>query len=277
MSSLETQSDGANASLPPVLSSSFATLSANLTAKRIFLAFPNAHHAISIRCRCKTNMAQLRRPLRGESALFHPMVSTMTDGNAIVAIIDSDPCVRDALQEVLETNGVEVQAFGSTEDFFQTCRSHLPSCIVLYPGERGIDALRELLSSESSIPIVLVAADGDIRMCLRAVKAGAMEYLVKPFRCQDLLGAVREGIECNRLRRAEDAALSALRARFELLTVREQEILALLSAGRQVKEIAGQLRISTHTARVHRTRVLSKIGARSIADLVRMSDKLAQA
>jgi FixJ family two-component response regulator len=202
---------------------------------------------------------------------------TMTNERAIVAIIDSDPSLRNALQGALETNGVRVQVFRSAEEFCQTSKSNLLNCIVFDPGDSSIDLWYELVKSQSSVPIVFVAADSDIRMCVRAMKAGVIEYLVKPFRSQDLLDAVKEGIERNRLRRAEDTALGELRARFELLSLREQEILALLSAGREVKEIAGKLSISTHTARVHRTRVMSKIGARSIADLVRMSDKLAQA
>ncbi|MGX9430942.1 MULTISPECIES: response regulator transcription factor [Bradyrhizobium] len=199
----------------------------------------------------------------------------MIDERAIVAIIDDDVSARDALQGLLETDGVSVTLFGSAEDYLRSCKPDAHNCIVLDPGDGGVDLPVKLAKTQSPTPIVFVAARGDIRASVRAMKAGAIEYLTKPFRSQELLDAVRSGIELDRARRAEDRALSDLRTRFASLTPREQEVLALLAAGREVKEIAGQIRICTHTARVHRTRVMSKIGARSIADLVRMSDKLA--
>ena len=150
-------------------------------------------------------------------------------------------------------------------------KSH--NCIVMDPGH-SLDFQARLAKANNPTPIVFIAADRDIRISVRAMKAGAIEFLTKPFRNQDLLDAVRNGIDRDRALRAEHKVVGELRTRFAALTLREREIMALLSAGREVKEIAGRMDICTHTARVHRNRVMSKIGARSIADLVRISDKL---
>ena len=201
----------------------------------------------------------------------------MLDKRVTVAIIDDDLSIRNALQVLLETDGVTVRVFQSVDEYLRIDASHPHNCIVLDPDNNGLDLQATLAKAKSPTPIVFVAARGDIRTSVHAMKAGAIEYLTKPFRKQELLEAVRNGIERDRMRRAECRVLGELRTRLASLTPREREIMALLSAGREAKEIAGQIGISTHTARVHRTRVMSKIGARSIADLVRMSDKLEHA
>ena len=193
---------------------------------------------------------------------------------AIVAVIDNDLSMRKTMQRLLETAGFTVTPFGSAEEYFRTSIAQSHNCIVMDPGHGGLDFQAKLAKANDPTPIVFIAARGDIRMSVRAMKAGAIDFLGKPFRNQDLLDAVRLGVERDRALRAQRKVVGGLRTRFESLTSREREIMALLSAGREVKEIAGQIGICTHTARVHRNRVMSKIGARSIADLVRISDKL---
>jgi FixJ family two-component response regulator len=190
-----------------------------------------------------------------------------------VAIIDHDLSMRKALQGLLEAVGLTVVLFGSAEEYLRTSKSQSHNCIVMDPGH-SLDFQARLAKANNRTPIVFIAADGDIRLSVRAMKAGAIEFLTKPFRDQDLLDAVRNGIDRDRALRAEHKVVGELRTRFAALTLREREMMALLSAGREVKEIAGRMDICTHTARVHRSRVMSKIGARSIADLVRISDKL---
>jgi FixJ family two-component response regulator len=156
-------------------------------------------------------------------------------------------------------------------------RSVPASCIVLdvrLPGASGLDFQTQLAKANSRTPIVFLTAHADIPMSVRAMKGGAVEFLTKPFRDQELLDAVRNGIERDRLNRSEAQELAALRARFESLTSREREILALLAEGQIVKQIAGQIGITAMTVRIHRTQVISKMGARTAADLVRMADKL---
>jgi FixJ family two-component response regulator len=200
----------------------------------------------------------------------------MVNKCAIVAIIDDDLLVRNVVQGLLEAAGFTVAVFGSTEEYLQISKPQSHNCIVVDTGQ-SLDFQAKLETANSLTPIVFIAAHGDIRMSVRAVKAGAIDFLSKPFRNRELLDAVRNGVERDRALRAEHKVVGELRVRFASLAPREREILALLSAGHEVKVIAGQLGICTHTARVHRNRVMSKIGARSIADLVRISDKLANA
>jgi len=203
----------------------------------------------------------------------------MSDEHAIVAVIDDDQSVREALRGLLETVALKVELFVSVEDFLKRDHSHAPDCIVLdvrLPGPSGLDFQATLASANIHTPIVFITGHGDIPMSVRAMKAGAIEFLTKPFRDQDLLDAVQGGIERVRARRAEEQLTTALRKRFASLTPREQEIMALVAAGRLNKQIAGQIGISEVTARVHRNQVMQKMGARSLADLVRMADKLAR-
>jgi FixJ family two-component response regulator len=203
----------------------------------------------------------------------------MSDEHAIVAVIDDDQSVREALRGLLETVALKVELFVSVEDFLKRDHSDAPDCIVLdvrLPGPSGLDFQATLASANIHTPIVFITGHGDIPMSVRAMKAGAIEFLTKPFRDQDLLDAVQGGIERVRARRVEEQLTTALRKRFASLTAREQEIMALAAAGRLNKQIAGQIGISEVTVRVHRNQVMQKMGARSLADLVRMADELAR-
>jgi FixJ family two-component response regulator len=201
----------------------------------------------------------------------------MNDQRAIVAIIDDEEDVREALRGLLETVELKVDLFRSVDEFLQASKFHAPNCIVLdvrLPGPSGLDFQTELAAANGQTPIVFITAHGDIPMSVHAMKAGAVDFLTKPFRDQDLIDAVRRGIMHDRARRAEEKAKTELRTRFATLTPCERETMALLTAGRSAKQIAGQMGVSAVTARVHRSHIMRKMGARSVADLVRMADKL---
>jgi FixJ family two-component response regulator len=193
----------------------------------------------------------------------------------IVAVIEADPVLRDALQGMLQAPALTVELFTSTAAYLRTNKYAAANCIVADPQFGGLDLQSGLAEAKRPIPIVFVTADDDVRLAVRAMKDGAVEYLVKPFRKRELLDAVRCGIARDLARRKENQTLSELRDRLASLSPREREIMTLLSRGKQAKQIAGQLLVCTHTARVHSNRVMSKMGARSIAALVRMADKLA--
>jgi FixJ family two-component response regulator len=195
----------------------------------------------------------------------------------IVAVIDDDESVRESLRGLLETISLKVALFKSVEAFLDANPPVLPSCIVLdvrLPGASGFELQKQLLAAEVDTPIVFITGHGDIPMSVRAMKAGAIEFLSKPFREQELLDAVRQGVERNRAREAQRRASVQIRERFASLTDREKEIMTLLARGSVSKQIAGQLAISEVTVRVHRSQILQKMGARSLADLVRMTDQL---
>jgi FixJ family two-component response regulator len=201
----------------------------------------------------------------------------MTDEPIVVAVIDDDPSIRDALGRLFETVAVKAELFGSVDEYLRASKSHPANCIVLdvrLPGASGLDFQTQLVRANNHTPIVFITAHADIPMSVRAMKAGAIEFLTKPFRHQELLDAVRNGIERDRSRRAEALALADLQARFASLTPRERQIMALLAEGRITKQIAGEVGISAMTVRIHRSQVISKMGARSTADLVRMADRL---
>jgi len=194
-----------------------------------------------------------------------------------VVVIDDDESVRESLRGLLETISVNVAVFGSVEAFLSANPPVLPSCIVLdvrLPGASGFELQKQLIAAEVDTPIVFITGHGDIPMSVRAMKAGAIEFLSKPFREQELLDAVRQGVERNRAREAQRHASVQIRERFASLTDREKEIMTLLARGRVSKQIAGQLAISEVTVRVHRSQILQKMGAGSLADLVRMADRL---
>lgn len=201
----------------------------------------------------------------------------MTEEPAVVAVIDDDQSMRDALERLFETVSLKAVLFESVEEYLQASKSHPANCIVLdvrLPGPSGLDFQTQLARANDRTPIVFITAHGDIPMSVRAMKAGAIGFLTKPFRHQELLDAVRNGIERDRSCRADVRALADLHRRFSSLTPREQQIMALLANGRMTKQIAGQIGISAMTVRIHRNHLLSKMRARSIADLVRMADKL---
>jgi FixJ family two-component response regulator len=195
----------------------------------------------------------------------------------IVVVIDDDVSVREGLRGLLETISLKVALFGSVEAFLSANPPVLPSCIVLdvrLPGASGFELQKQLVAAEVDTPIVFITGHGDIPMSVRAMKAGAIEFLSKPFRDQELLDAVRQGIERHRASVAQRRGWAQIRERFAGLTDREKQIMTLLARGRVSKQIAGQLRISEATVRVHRSQIMQKMGARSLADLVRMADSL---
>jgi FixJ family two-component response regulator len=201
----------------------------------------------------------------------------MSEEQPVVFVIDDDPSVRDALAGLLRSVGLEVQSFGSTQEFLQSTRPDAPGCLVLdvrLPGRSGLDFQRELAESSMHMPIVFITGHGDIPMSVRAMKAGAIEFLTKPFHDQELLDAIQLGIERDRARRRDAATVAALWQRFDSLTPREREIMALVAAGRLNKQIAGDIEVSEITVKVHRGQVMRKMQAKSLAELVRMADQL---
>jgi FixJ family two-component response regulator len=194
-----------------------------------------------------------------------------------VFVIDDDASVRQALTSLLQSVGLNVEAFGSPADFFKrrTAKDIAAACLVLdvrLPGVSGLDFQAELAKSDTHLPIIFISGHGDIPMTVRAMKAGAVEFLTKPFREQDLLEAVQLALQRDRDRRLEQRAVLQTRARFEALTPREQEVVGLVTAGLMNKQVAAELGVSEITVKVHRGNVMKKMGARSLADLVRMAD-----
>jgi FixJ family two-component response regulator len=195
----------------------------------------------------------------------------------VVFVIDDDASVRNSLSSLFRSIGLKVEVFDSATDFLKFGRPDVASCLVLdvrLPGLSGLDFQTELAKANIRIPIVFITGHGDIPMTVKAMKAGAVEFLTKPFREQDLLDAVRLGLERDRARREGETVVSDLRARFEVLTAREQEVMAFVTTGLMNKQIAADLGVSEITVKVHRGNVMRKMSARSLADLVRMADVL---
>jgi RNA polymerase sigma factor (sigma-70 family) len=197
--------------------------------------------------------------------------------DAVVFVVDDDPSVRSSLKLLLSTVGLRVEGFDSAEAFLQKKLPDVPTCLVLdvrLPGLSGLDFQRKLATRNVCIPTIFITGHGDIPMSVRAMKAGAVEFLAKPFRDQDLLDAINIGLERDRARREQEKLLAELRQRFETLTPREQEVASMAVSGRANKEIAGKLGTAESTVKVHRSRAVEKMRARSFADLVRMFEKL---
>jgi len=195
----------------------------------------------------------------------------------IVFVIDDDISVREGLSALFRSVGLDVKAFASAADFLQSKLPDGPSCMVLdvrLPGLSGLDFQAELTKANIQIPIVFMTGHGDIPMTVRAMKAGAVEFLPKPFRDQDMLDAVQTGLEQDRERRKRAGDTSKLQASFDTLTPREREIMALVTAGLMNKQIAGEIGVSEVTVKLHRGNVMRKMGAKSLAELVRMADAL---
>jgi FixJ family two-component response regulator len=196
---------------------------------------------------------------------------------SIVFVIDDDASLREALKSLLRSVGLEVELFGSAADFLKYKLPDAAACLVLdirLPGVSGLDFQAELAKADIHVPIIFITGHGDIPMTVRAMKAGAVEFLSKPFRDQDLLDAVQIALERDRARRSLEKTLHEVRAHFEALTPREQEVIGLVTAGLMNKQIAAELGVSEITVKVHRGNVMKKMGARSLADLVRMADAL---
>jgi FixJ family two-component response regulator len=201
----------------------------------------------------------------------------MTEPAPIVFVVDDDPSVRRAIKRLVGSVGLEVELFGSAQEFLRSKRPDAPSCLVLdirLPGISGLDFQRELAQANIHIPIIFITAHGDIPMTVRAMKAGAVEFLTKPFRDQDLLDAIQFALERDRARRQQEAEVAMLRERFESLTSREREVLPLVVSGLLNKQIAAEIGTSETTVKVHRGQLIRKMGADSLADLVRMAEKM---
>jgi FixJ family two-component response regulator len=194
-----------------------------------------------------------------------------------VVVIDDDPEVREAIQGLLRTVGLRTELFASVADFLASARPDLPGCLVLdvrLPGQSGLEFQDDLAKAHMHLPIIFMTGYGDIPMSVRAMKAGAVEFLTKPIRHQELLDAIQRAIEQDRARRASEQVIANLRARLETLTRREREVMVLAVTGRLNKQIAAEIGLSEATVKLHRGQVMRKMGARSLADLVRMGDKL---
>ena len=201
----------------------------------------------------------------------------MTEQPPIVFVVDDDASIRDALESLIRSVGLGVELFGSPREFLQARRPDAPTCLVLdvrFPGESGLDLQRELDEANIHVPIIFITGHGDIPMSVRAKKAGAVEFLTKPFRDQDLLDAIQLALKRDVTRRAREAEVAILRERFECLTPGERKILLLVVSGRSNKQIAAEIGASEATVKVHRSQIMKKMGATSTADLVRISDKI---
>jgi len=194
-----------------------------------------------------------------------------------VYVVEDDPSMRNALKNLLKSLEFEAELFASAEEFLLRNRPEVPSCLILdvrLPGLGGLDLQTQLRSANIQIPIIFITAHGDIPMSVRAMKAGAVEFLTKPFRDQDLLEAIKSSLDRDRLRRQEEGELAELRKRFQSLTSRERELLPWIVSGRPNKEIAREIGTSEITVKVHRANVMRKMHAESFADLVRMAASL---
>ncbi len=198
-------------------------------------------------------------------------------GAPVVFVVDDDPSVRSSLKFLLSTVGLQAESFDSADMFLRKNPPDAPSCLVLdvrLPGLSGLDFQRELAARKIHIPIVFLTGHGDIPMSVRAMKAGAVEFLTKPFRDQDLLDAVRIALERDRARREEEKEVMMLKRRFDSLTSREQEVISMVASGMLNKQIADQLGTAESTVKVQRSRALEKMHAESLVDLIRMIEKV---
>ena len=201
----------------------------------------------------------------------------MTDLAPVVLVIDDDASVRGALRDLFESVGLRVMVFESAREFLRTKRPEAPCCLVLdvrLPEQSGLDFQRELNERNIALPIVFLTGHGDIPMSVRAMKAGAIEFLTKPFREQDLLDAVQAALDRDRSTRADEELLTELRQRCDALTPREQTVMRLVVAGWRNKQISGEIQTSEATVKVHRTNLMRKMQASSLADLIGMAGRL---
>jgi FixJ family two-component response regulator len=201
----------------------------------------------------------------------------MGDANPSVLVIDDDPEFRDSVARLLRTVRLESRQFSSVSDFLKVDPPEGPTCLVLdvrMPGRSGLELQRDLAAANRQVPIIFITAHADVAMTVQAMKGGAIEFLTKPFRDQDLLDAVEAGLARDRARRESEGVLTALRERFDTLSSREREIMLHVVAGRLNKQIANDIGIAESTVKVHRTHLMRKMKARSLPELSRMADTL---
>ena len=201
----------------------------------------------------------------------------MSEAESMVFVVDDDPSVRSAIKRLIGSMGLQVELFGSAQEFLASKLPNVPSCLVLdirLPGISGLALQRQLAEANVQIPIIFITAHSDVPMTVRAMKAGAVEFLTKPFGDQDLLDAIHLALERDRGRRRQEAELTALRERFELLSPREREVVAMVVSGMLNKQIAAQIGSAENTIKVHRGRAMEKMQANSLADLVKMIQTL---
>ena len=201
----------------------------------------------------------------------------MKDADSIVFVVDDDSSIRQALKSLISLAGLRAETFGTAQEFLLSKRPDVPGCVVLdveLPGLSGLDLQQELAAHGIKLPIIFITGYGDIPTTVRAMKGGALDFLTKPFRDQDLLNAIQQALERDRAARLHSEGIAALRRRFDALTSREREVMSLVVAGWLNKQIGFELGISEITVKIHRGRVMNKMGAQSLADLVRMTERL---
>ena len=204
-------------------------------------------------------------------------MNTMADEKPVVFVLDDDPSVRTALARLFRSVGLQTQEFGSSPELLQSKLPDVASCLVLdvrLPGQSGLDFQAELASANIHIPIVFITGHGDIPMTVRAMKGGAIDFLAKPFRDQDMLDAVTTAIARDQVRRESEKLTRNLKSAFENLTPREREVMVLVSSGLMNKQVAAKMELAEITVKIHRGHVMKKMGARSLADLITMADLL---
>ena len=201
----------------------------------------------------------------------------MPNGTPIVIIIDDDAAIRESLEDLLQSVGRDSRSYASVAAFLEAGLPDAPCCLILdvrMPGQSGLELQEQLVAAAAEVPIIFITGHADVEMSVRAMKAGAAEFLPKPFRHQDLLEAVQQSLEKNRETRRKQGEATALQRKFDALTAREKEVLTHVTNGRLNKQIAGDMGVAEITVKVHRGQVMKKMGARSLAALVRMADQL---
>jgi len=201
----------------------------------------------------------------------------MTYQHSIVFVVDDDDSLRQALKRLIRSVGLQVEVFASAEEFLRRKQLDVPGCLILdirLRGISGLDFQRKLAEANTPIPIIFITGHGDIPMSVRAMKAGAVEFLTKPFRDQDLLDAIQVGLERDQARRQREAEIAILQHRFEGLTARQREVLPLVASGLPNKQVAAEIGTSETTVKVHRSQLMRKMSANSLPELVRMAEKM---